>query len=63
MARTTWLEGEIKIATDKAILFVCDGREAWVPKSVILDHTDELEAGAEVEIELTELIAEEKGLL
>ena len=44
--------------TAKAILFLIDGEEYWIPKSVIIDD-DEEESGS---IEVAQWFAEKEGL-
>lgn len=40
---TVWLDHEgVRRETERAKLFVIDGDEVWVPKSVIIDENDEL---------------------
>jgi hypothetical protein len=63
---TTWVPVYIKHETDLAIL--CgedenDPKPVWVPKSQIIDSTDDLNIGSDVEIEMPVWLAEEKGLI
>jgi hypothetical protein len=54
---------EVKVETDLAFLFVIDGDEVWVPKSVI-DEPDDIEVrDEEIEIEIHEWWASREGLV
>ena len=52
----------IKIETEKAILAIIDDEEIWLPKSQIEYDTD-LELDQVKVVEVTEWIAEQKGLI
>jgi hypothetical protein len=54
------LSGTIKRETGKAILFVCDGQEMWLPKSVV--EADNLGEGAAV-VSIPEWLASRRGLV
>lgn len=64
MSKNTWVDVEIVHVTDKAIL-VRSGFEdqVWIPKSAIIDSSDDVVIGGEVEIEISEWLATEKGLV
>jgi hypothetical protein len=47
--------------TDAAIKIRVDGDSYWLPKSQI-DYTEDCTVGEEIDIELPEWLAEEKGL-
>ena len=62
MRATAWITVEIKHMTEKAVLVSDSKTEAWLPKSMILDQDDELVKGNTVEIEISQELAEDKGL-
>lgn len=54
----------VKRTTEKAILIDCDGKEAWIPKSLIKDFDDqEVNVRFTGNIEIPEWIANEKELI
>lgn len=59
---TAWVTVEVKHTTDKAVLVSDSKTEAWLPKSMILDQDDALVKGNTVEIEISQELAEDKGL-
>lgn len=64
--RTVWIEVDIRAATEKAIMFMnLKDKEAWIPKSQVLDQDEpgELVAGLTIEIEISEEVAVEKDLV
>ena len=64
MSKTTWVDVEVIHVTDRAVL-VSSGEEdpVWIPKSAIVDSSDDVVVGGEVEIEISEWLATEKGLV
>ncbi len=69
MSEVCWAEVTILHETDAAILVTQDpdseetNAAIWVPKSQITDSTDDMNIGAEVEIEIPVWLAEKKGLV
>lgn len=61
--RTVWLEVDIQAATDNAILVIYDDQKAWIPLSQIVDTTEDIETHDHMEIEISEWLATEKGLV
>lgn len=61
-ADTTWIDVEIKAATDLAVMVTNGKKTAWVPRSQIIDSESDLEIGAHTKIEIATWLAEEKGL-
>ena len=55
---------QVKRITDKAILFVIEGEDTWIPISQISpDDRDQYEEGdVDVSVSVSEWIANEKGL-
>ena len=64
MSAQIWISVTIKRETEKA-LFVEHGvgPDAWVPKSQILDYSDDYRIGDTIEIELPEWLATEKDMI
>lgn len=58
---SVWVPITVMRETDKAICVTDSKTQAWVPKSQIMDSTDDLTPGLEIEIELPTWLAEEKG--
>jgi hypothetical protein len=54
----------VKAVTDRAVLFVIEGEEVWIPKSQISpDDVDQYEPGdGDGSVSVSEWIANEKGL-
>lgn len=52
----------IKLETDKAILVIIDDEEIWLPKSQIT-YNENHDPDKPQEIEISEWIAEQKGLI
>jgi hypothetical protein len=48
--------------TDKAFLVEIDGDEVWLPFSQVADFNDYAEGDEDLELSVTEWIANEKGL-
>lgn len=64
MSGQTWIAVTIKRETDKALLVEHGaGPDAWVPKSQILDYSDDYRIGDTIEIELPEWLALEKDMI
>ena len=64
MSGQIWLGVTIKDATVKALLVEHGaGPDVWVPKSQILDYSDDYRLGDTIEIELPEWLALEKGMI
>jgi hypothetical protein len=61
--RTVWLDVEIKATTSMALRVNNGERDAWIPRSQIIDQEDDLEIGVETRIEVAEWLAEEKELV
>jgi hypothetical protein len=57
------LADKIVKETDKAFLLDVGGEEIWIPFSQVADYEDYNEGDVDVEIPITEWIANEKGLL
>ena len=53
----------IKHATDRAFLCIIGGEEVWLPCSQVNDPNAFQSGDEDVEMEITEWIAEQKGLL
>lgn len=53
---------EVKAETDAALLVLYEGQEVWLPKSQ-LPGCDAVEGDTDVDIEVTQWILEEKGLV
>lgn len=60
---STWLDVLVKVETEKAVLLSNGSREAWVPKSQILDSEDDIGVGVETKVELPVWLAEVKELV
>jgi hypothetical protein len=63
MSKTTWIDVEVVHTTGQAILVSSGGSPVWIPRSAIIDSSDDILIGAEIEIEISEWLATEKGLL
>lgn len=64
MSGQIWIAVTIKAATVKALLVEYGaGADAWIPKSQILDYSDDYGLGDTIEIELPEWLALEKGMI
>ncbi|KKN27335.1 hypothetical protein LCGC14_0865600 [marine sediment metagenome] len=69
MSEVTWVEVTIIHETDMAVLISQDPESEetnmakWIPKSQISDSTDDMNIGAEIEIEIPVWLAEKKGLV
>jgi len=69
MSEVTWVEITILHETDDAVLVTQDPDSEdtniakWVPKSQITDSTDDMDIGAEIEIEIPVWLAEDKELV
>lgn len=69
MSEVTWVPVTIMHETNDAILVSQDPESVetnaviWVPKSQISDSTDDMDIGAEVEIEIPVWLAAKKGLI
>lgn len=62
-AVTLWkFEGEIKVKTDEAILFICEDKEIWLPISQI-NYEGVLKTKEKLEIGIPEWLAMEKELI
>lgn len=61
--RTVWVEVEVKAVTDLAVLVDNGKREVWVPKSLIIDESDDLLVGTDASIDIAESLAYEKELI
>ena len=64
MAGQIWISVTVKHETRAAIL--CEhgmGKDQWVPKSQILDYSDDYRIGDTIEIEVPEWLAIEKGMV
>ncbi len=58
MSGQVWITTTIKHETDMALLVEHGaGPDAWVPKSQILDYSDDYKIGDTIEIELPEWLA------
>ena len=53
---------EILSETDSAILIQYEGQEVWIPKSQLIDYCGNVR-DQDIEIEVTQWILEEKGLV
>lgn len=64
MAGQVWITVTVKRESEKALLVEHGaGPDAWVPKSQILDYSDDYRPGDTIEIELPEWLALEKGMI
>lgn len=57
----TIIKGQLKAETDLAILVDVNDEKVWLPKSKI--EYDDFDIGEEIEIEIPEWLADEKGLI
>lgn len=63
-ANQVWVSVVIKAETDKALMVDAGfDKDHWVPKSQILDYSDDYKLGDTIEIELPEWLAEDKGMI
>lgn len=60
-----FLVGDAKATreTDKAVLFIIEGQEEWIPKSQIHDDSEVWQGGCEGALIVTEWFAEQRGWL
>lgn len=59
-----WIAVTVKTETIKALLVEHGmGPDVWVPKSQILDYSDDYRVGDTIEIELPQWLASEKGMI
>ena len=58
---TVILDGKLKRTSDKAVCVSLEGNDVWFPRSQIIDISTE-EEGDEVTLEVTQWIADQKGL-
>jgi len=63
MSETVWISAVVKHETEKAVLLTDGTREDWIPKSQIIDQSEDFGAGVAVEVELPIWLAEKIGLL
>ena len=65
MRDTAWIEGLTIIrVTDGGGVLVDNGKDQiWITRAAIIDHTDEIVGGALIDIEITQQLAEDKGLV
>lgn len=62
--KTTWISVIIKVETDQAILVDAGMEEdAWIPKSQIIDSSEDIRVGTSMEIEIPGWMAEKKELV
>lgn len=61
--RTTWVEVQVVGKSDQAVLLSTGRHQSWIPLSQILDQSDGLEIGADVEVEIPEWLATKAGLV
>jgi hypothetical protein len=50
-------------ATDSALLVDIDGKEVWIPQSMISDDSEVYEVGHEGELVVSQWLAEQKGIV
>ena len=60
---SAWIDVTVKAETAKAVLLNNGHREAWVPRSQILDYEDELRKAVATKVELPLWLAEKAGLV
>lgn len=60
---TTWLKVDIRAETDMAVLVYNGKVTAWVPKSQILDSSDDIVVGKPNSIEVANWLAADKDLV
>jgi hypothetical protein len=60
---SVWIDVSVRQVTDKAVLLYNGHREAWVPRSQILDYEDELQKAVATKVELSLWLAEKSGLV
>ena len=59
-----WIDAHILAETELAVrVDVGTKIKAWIPKSQIKDNSGEIEIGADIELEIPEWLASEKGLI
>lgn len=58
----TYISGEVRYQTDRAILFYDGAKEVWLPKSQIEDP-EEFAVGEAIDVLLPEWLAKDKGLI
>lgn len=58
---TVWLDIIVKKESGKAWLLTDSVTDGWVPKSMVLDSTDDLGEGVACEVEIPLWMAEDKG--
>jgi len=59
-----WVTAEIKVETDDALMINAGfDKDTWIPKSQILDYSDDYKLGDTIEIEIPEWLALDKGLI
>lgn len=60
---SAWIDVTVKAETDKAVLLTNGHREAWIPRSQILDNEDDLHKAVATKVELPLWLAEKAGLV
>ena len=60
---SAWIDVTVKAETDKVVLLTNGHREAWIPRSQILDSEDDLERAIATKVELPLWLAEKAGLV
>ena len=64
MGAKIWIAVQIKAETDRALLVDAGMQnDSWLPKSQILDYSDDYQIGDNIEIEIAEWLAMEKDLI
>lgn len=60
---SVWINVTVKAETAKAVLLTNGHREAWVPRSQVLDSEDDLQKAVVTKVELPLWMAEKAGLV
>lgn len=60
---TVWIQGTVVNTTEHAVLINDGKRNAWLPRSAILDTEDDIEKGEKNSFEIPESLAADKDLV
>jgi hypothetical protein len=64
MGGRVWISVEVKTETEQALCVDHGlGSDTWVPKSQVMDYSDDYKIGDVIEIEIPEWLALKKGML
>lgn len=60
---SVWIDVTVRLVSPLAVLLFNGHREAWIPRSQIIDSEDDLALAAVTKVELPVWLAEKSGLV